>query len=200
MEKESSPFLIVGLGNPGPEYDLTRHNIGFMIVDKIAEHNGVSMRKEGSLKGVIGRGKIGERDFFLLKPMTYMNNSGEAVSLTRRYYRVAMHQVLVISDEVALPFAKARLSEKGGAGGHRGLQNIEEMLGTQHYARLRIGIGDRKEGDLADFVLSRFTDEEQTNLSALIARAVKAVELWMNEGSEAARRALIPEKLNNKES
>ncbi len=194
MEEKLSPFLIVGLGNPGSEYDQTRHNIGFQVVDKLAELNGVAMRKESSLKGWIGKGRRGQQEFFLLKPATFMNLSGEAVASTRRYYQLPVHRVLVISDDVALPFAKMRLSEKGSSGGHRGLENIEQMLGTQHYARLRIGIGDRSEGELSDYVLSRFSEEERKLLSSLIERAAKAVEIWMNEGSEAARRVLLPPK------
>ncbi|MBS3904521.1 MAG: aminoacyl-tRNA hydrolase [Simkania sp.] len=193
MEEPTAPFLIVGLGNPGPEYNLTRHNLGFQVIETIAHKNGVVWNREGALKGLVGKARKEQRLFFLLKPMVFMNNSGESVALTRRYYQVPVHRILVISDDIALPFTKMRLSDKGSSGGHRGLESVELMLGTQHYARLRIGIGDRNEGELADYVLGRFTEEEQKLLPPLIERAAKAVEIWMGEGSEAARQALLPE-------
>ena len=185
-------FLIVGLGNPGAKYAMTRHNIGYMVADLLAERNGIEMKKETRMKGWLGKGKAQEADFFLLKPATYMNHSGESVGKVVRYYQVPMPKILTVSDEIALPFGKMRLSEKGSAGGHKGLENIELNLGTQHYARLRFGIGDRKEGDLADYVLSTFTEEELAALPELIEQAALAVEAWMNQGSEAARR-LLPE-------
>ena len=199
MDEKKAPYLIVGLGNPGSEYALTRHNIGFMIADKLAERNGIALKKEASLKGMIGKGKIVDTDFFLLKPCTFMNNSGEAVVLVQRYFQIPIHQILVISDEVALPFGKMRLSDKGSCGGHRGLESVELKLGTLHYARLRFGIDDREHGELADYVLEKFSDPEFAELPILIERAAEGVETWMNKGSEAARRILLP-KQNLKES
>jgi PTH1 family peptidyl-tRNA hydrolase len=172
-------FLIVGLGNPGMQYENTRHNLGFMVADKLAERNAIAMKKETSFKGVLGKGIIGSRDCLLLKPMTFMNHSGDAVVLVQRYYQVLPHNILVISDEVALPYGKLRLSEKGSCGGHRGLESVELRLGTQYYARLRIGVGDREEGDLADHVLGKFQGEELANLPTLIEQAAVAVETWV---------------------
>ncbi len=189
---------MVGLGNPGAEYAMSRHNIGFSVADKLAERNGITMKKEAAMKGWLGKGKAKETEFFLLKPATYMNNSGESVGKAVRYYQVPVPKILVISDDVALPFGKLRLSDKGSSGGHNGLESIEMSLGTQHYARLRFGVGDREEGDLTDHVLGKFTEEERAKLPELIELAAQTVETWMNQGSEAARRLLPQGK--NKES
>ncbi len=192
MEEKKAPYLIVGLGNPGTKYAFTRHNIGFIIADKISERNGIVLREEKAFKGLLGKGRVGEVEFFLLKPTTFMNNSGEAAALAQRYFGIPIYQILVISDEVALPFAKMRLSDRGSSGGHKGLESIEAKLGTQHYARLRFGVGDREQGELADHVLSNFVDQELAVLPNLIEQAALAVETWMNKGSDAARRALLP--------
>lgn len=172
-------FLIVGLGNPGNEYENTRHNLGFMVTDKLSLNHAIMMKKESSFKGVLGKGKIGLSNCLLFKPMTYMNHSGDAVVLVQQYYQVPTDDILVISDEVALPYGKLRLSEKGSSGGHRGLMSIEHSLCTQEYTRLRIGIGDRKEGDLADHVLGRFLDDELANLPPLVTQAASLVEEWV---------------------
>ena len=192
MIKDLPPFLVVGLGNLGAKYDGTRHNLGFMVADKLAERNGIALKNESTLKGMLGKGKIGSAECFLLKPTTFMNLSGEAVVLVRQYYKVPVDQILVISDEVALPFGKMRLSEKGSNGGHRGLESVELMLGTQHYARLRIGVGDREVGELSDHVLGKFEGEQKTALSQLIEQAVIAVETWV------ARKAAPVNNDNNK--
>lgn len=172
-------FLIVGLGNPGDEYANTRHNLGFMVADKLSLTHAIMMKKELPFKGILGKGKIGLSNCLLFKPMTFMNNSGDAVVLVQQYYQVPPDDILVISDEVALPYGKLRLSEKGSCGGHRGLMSIEHSLCTQDYARLRIGIGDRAEGDLADHVLGKFRDEELANVPQMVTQAASLVEEWV---------------------
>jgi PTH1 family peptidyl-tRNA hydrolase len=174
-------FLIVGLGNPGGEYANTRHNLGFRVADKLSLTHAIMMKKESSFKGILGKGKIGLSSCILFKPMTFMNNSGDAVVLVQQYYQVPPDDILVISDEVALPYGKLRLSEKGSSGGHRGLMSIEHSLCTQDYARLRIGIGDRQEGDLADHVLGKFRDEELAGLPPMVAQAASLVEEWVTK-------------------
>lgn len=170
--------LIVGLGNPGKSYELTRHNVGFEVVKALAKKKGWSFHRDAKIEGEIAQGSVGEQKWFLLLPETYMNSSGEAVRRCVEYFKVPLEEILVVCDDIALPFGTLRLREKGSAGGHNGLRSIEEHLGSQHYARLRIGVGDRMEGDLADHVLGKFLAEEQEKLPTLIADASASVEKW----------------------
>jgi PTH1 family peptidyl-tRNA hydrolase len=180
-------FLIVGLGNPGMQYENTRHNIGFMVVEKLAARHSIAMKKEASFKGVLGKGKIGSSGCWLLKPTTFMNHSGDAVVLVQRYTKVQISNILVVSDDVALPYGKLRLREEGSSGGHNGLESVETRLGTQYYARLRVGVGDREEGDLEDHVLGKFQGEEFSNLPSLIEQAAVAVEAWVAKKEQSPR-------------
>jgi peptidyl-tRNA hydrolase, PTH1 family len=180
-------FLIVGLGNPGMQYENTRHNVGFMVADKLAARHSIAMKKEASFKGVLGKGKIGSSSCWLLKPTTFMNHSGDAVVLVQHYNKVQISNVLVVSDDVALPYGKLRLREEGSSGGHHGLESVEMRLGTQRYARLRIGVGDREEGDLDEHVLGKFQGEELSNLPNLIEQAAIAVEAWVAKKEQSPR-------------
>ncbi len=187
-------YFLIGLGNPGSEYQNTRHNIGFQIVTKFAEKQQLSFRKESAFQGELAKGALlGRREkLIMLKPLTYVNRSGEAIAACMKYFRVPLESILVISDEVAMPFGKLRLSERGGAGGHNGLKSIEQHLGTQYYTRLRFGVDDRKSGDLSDYVLSDFTKEERDSLPELIEQAAQVLYTWITEGSEPAKRACAP--------
>lgn len=147
--------LIVGLGNPESKYDNTRHNIGFMIIDHFALKNGYSFKTKNQFKGMIYQGQ----DFILLKPLTYMNLSGDAVRLVSSFYKIDSKDILVISDDFNLPFSKLRLREKGSAGGHNGLKSIINSLSTNEFNRLRYGLGDINNNAI-DFVLSKFSKEE----------------------------------------
>lgn len=195
-EEAVSPYLLVGLGNPGKQYQDTRHNIGFQVVTAFAERHQLPFRKEASLHGELAKGMLatGEK-VLVLMPLTYVNRSGEAVKACVRYFRIALDRLLVVSDEVALPFGKLRLSERGSAGGHNGLKSIEEQLGTQYYARLRFGVGDRQHGDLADHVLGKFNEEERRSLGALIEQAREVLDIWTTKGGEPAKRACAPKDL-----
>lgn len=184
---EEGRYLIVGLGNPGKIYDDTRHNIGFKIVKALAEKYGIALRPSLiRLKGSGGEGKILEKRVQLLMPLTYMNDSGASVRKGVDYYKISLDRLIVVADDVDLPFGTLRLREKGSSGGQKGLKSIEAHLGTQEYPRLRVGVGGRGEGELAGHVLGKFTDKEQSALPEIIDRAITALELWIAEGAEPA--------------
>ena len=176
--------LIVGLGNPGREYRDTRHNVGFMVVDEIARRHGIDWASGPSqlAETLIGK-RFGAEPMMLAKPLTYMNNSGDAVAGLVRYFDVNHDDLFVVVDEAALPFGRLRARARGSAGGHNGLKSIIERLGTTEFSRLRLGVG-RGDGrrDLADHVLARFERGEQADLETLITRAADAAEMFAAEG------------------
>jgi PTH1 family peptidyl-tRNA hydrolase len=176
--------LIVGLGNPGSKYAATRHNVGFRVVDVLAGRWEVSTDKEKH-HGWFGRGTIAEQEVSLLKPTTFMNRSGRAVLAAGRFYRLELEDLLVVSDDVALPLGKLRLRRSGSAGGHNGLQDIIDRLGTDDFARLRIGI-DSPIGDQVGHVLSRFSADEEDLISEACQRAADAAECWIAKDIEFA--------------
>lgn len=175
-----SPLLIVGLGNPGSAYAKSRHNLGFMVVEALASRHAIELREQPKFMGRIGRGRIEQREIYLLLPLTYMNESGRSVREVVSYYKFEPKQVLVVCDEADLPFGEMRFRLEGGTGGHRGLRSIGIHLGSQQYSRLRVGIG-RDAGDLAEFVLARFTSGEEETLDGVIDRAVKRIEAEVRE-------------------
>jgi PTH1 family peptidyl-tRNA hydrolase len=157
--------LIVGLGNPGPEYALTRHNVGFWFVDALAARNGCQFRSEGKLHGMLCRASAGGGDLRLLKPTTYMNQSGRSVAAVLRYFDIAPGEMLVAHDELDLPVGIARLKEGGGHAGHNGLRDIISLLGTRDFWRLRIGIDrPRDRQAVVGYVLSRASREDEERL------------------------------------
>jgi peptidyl-tRNA hydrolase, PTH1 family len=176
--------LIVGLGNPGREYRDTRHNVGFMVADEIARRHGIEWKEGPSQIAEVLIGKrFGPDPLMLAKPLTYMNLSGDAVAGLSRYFDVPVADLLVVVDEVALPFGKLRARVRGSAGGHNGLKSVIERLGTTDFPRLRLGVG-RGDGrrDLADHVLAKFERGELAELETIIARAADAAELFAAEG------------------
>jgi PTH1 family peptidyl-tRNA hydrolase len=175
-------FLLVGLGNPGKKYEKTRHNIGFAALDLLAQKRGWKFRKSLKLQGALAEGTIAEVPCLLLKPLTFMNLSGEAVALAFRYRPLEIERMLVLLDDVAIPFGQMRLKINSSSGGHNGLKSIEECLQTQRYARLRLGVGDRIEGDLSNHVLGRFSAEEEKLVPDLLERAVAVAELFIEKG------------------
>jgi len=175
-------YLIVGLGNPGKQYDGTRHNIGFAAVDRLADKYRLTLRKSLQMKGVLAEGNVANAPCLILKPLTYMNLSGESVAVVMRYYNVDLAHLLVIVDDVAIPLGQTRLRIHSGPGGHNGLKSIEEVLKTDEYARLRLGVGDRSNGDLESHVLGRFSEDERAFIPALLERAVTTVELLIEQG------------------
>ncbi|MFY9116180.1 MAG: aminoacyl-tRNA hydrolase [Bacteroidales bacterium] len=178
-------YLITGLGNIGSEYSGTRHNIGFTVLDAWAElhRTTFSTVRYGSLAQIKYAGKI----LWLLKPSTYVNLSGKAVRYWMREERIPLENILVVLDDVALPFGKIRLRAQGSDGGHNGLKHITYMLETTAYARLRLGIGDDfPRGYQADYVLSTWTKDEEKELPFLSQRAIEAVQLFVKHGIDHA--------------
>jgi peptidyl-tRNA hydrolase, PTH1 family len=180
----------MGLGNPGREYEVTRHNVGWWVIDHLADvWHFDRWTKEGDARATTGL--LGTDKVRLLKPQTYMNLSGQVLkNYTRRAFWTP-HQLLVVVDEVALPVGTFRIRARGSAGGHNGLKSVEEALGTQDYPRLRIGVGPSEERkgiytDLADFVLAPFARDERQMVVELIPRIREAIECWVKEGIEPA--------------
>lgn len=180
-------YIIVGLGNPGREYQNTRHNIGFQVIDAIAEKNNISV-KEKKYKALIGKGVVAGQKVLLVKPQTYMNLSGESVREIIDYYKIdEKEELIVISDDISLDVGQIRIRKKGSAGGHNGLKNIILHLGHDQFERIKMGVGEKPQGyDLADYVLGHFTQMEQEILQDSIARASQAVETIMTEGVDQA--------------
>ncbi|HEY3158346.1 MAG TPA: aminoacyl-tRNA hydrolase [Vicinamibacterales bacterium] len=176
--------LIVGLGNPGREYRDTRHNVGFMVADEIAKRHSLTLGMAPSqVPDAFIAKKFGADPLLIAKPLTFMNRSGEAVAALTRYYGIELDDLLVVVDEVALPFGRLRARARGSAGGHNGLKSCIERLGTTEFPRLRLGVGrgDARR-DLADHVLSKFEPDEQAGLEEFIARAADAAEMFAAEG------------------
>ena len=174
--------LIAGLGNPGTKYAATRHNVGFRIIDELASRWNIDTAPE-KFHAWFGKGLIGQEPVVLLKPTTFMNRSGQAVAAAGRFYRLEFADLVVVLDDLALPPGQLRLRPAGGAGSHRGLQDIIDRAGTEEFARLRIGIGHAL-GDAAAYVLSRFGEDEQAIMQRVIARAADAIEYWITHGAE----------------
>ncbi|MBC8120205.1 MAG: aminoacyl-tRNA hydrolase [Gemmatimonadaceae bacterium] len=179
--------LVIGLGNPGSQYANTRHNIGFMVLDRLAAQWGWPWRDNKRFKGLCAEGAGPASKLLLLKPTTYMNNSGESVRAVLDYYRFTAQDILVIYDDTALPTGKIRLRTEGSAGGHNGVKSLIAHLGTQTFARLRVGIDAKPpEQDLADYVLGKFSPQQAERLPSVLEGAVKAVETALHEGLEKA--------------
>lgn len=182
-------FLIAGLGNIGAEYALTRHNIGFMVLDAWAAAAGVVF--ETGRYGDRAVISIKGRKFHLLKPSTYMNLSGNAVRYWLRELDLPVSQLMVICDDLNLPFGSLRMRPKGSNGGHNGLRNIEELICTQDYARLRIGVGHQfSQGQQVDFVLGQFSPEQQKDIPQLCERAIGGIRDWAFVGINRAMTAV----------
>ena len=186
--------LIVGLGNPGREYRDTRHNVGFTVVDEIARrHNLTLAMAPAQIPDAMIAKKFGADGTLVAKPLTFMNNSGEVVAALARYYDISIGDLLVVVDEVALPFGRLRARARGSAGGHNGLKSVIARLGTTEFARLRLGVGrgDARR-DLADHVLSKFEADEQSALGEFITRAADAAEMFAAEGIEKVMNTYNP--------
>jgi PTH1 family peptidyl-tRNA hydrolase len=179
-------FLLVGLGNPGREYRENRHNIGFMVIDRLAADAGVKLTRVQN-RALTGSGMLGEAKVIFAKPQTYMNLSGESVSGLMRFYKVPSEHLMVIHDDIDLPFGMLRLRPGGGSAGQKGVQSIIERIGSQDFPRLRFGIG-RPAGSKggAGYVLQNFSAEEQKEMPFMIDAAVAAVRLFIADGLDAA--------------
>lgn len=180
-------WLVVFLGNPGPKYNGTRHNAGFMAADAMAAKRGVRIDRV-RFKALTGELSLGGEKLLLMKPQTYMNLSGEAVAQAARFYKIPPERVIVVSDEVALPVGRMRIRSSGSAGGHNGLKSIIACLGSDQFPRIRLGVGapPHPDYDMADWVLGVFRDQDAEDMAALFAKVSDAVECYITEGPEKA--------------
>ena len=180
-------WLVVGLGNPGDKYENTRHNVGFLTIDHIAEEQRVPVQKL-KYRALTNTVELGGAKALLMKPVTYMNLSGEAVGEAARFYKIPADHVLVISDDVSLPIGKLRIRKGGSAGGHNGLKNIIAHLGSDQFPRIRLGVGQKPhpDYDMADWVLGKPQGEDKKAVEAAVVRAADAVECLLAKGPEEA--------------
>jgi PTH1 family peptidyl-tRNA hydrolase len=173
--------MVVGLGNPGKKYAGTRHNVGFRVVDLLAEALQIKVKRK-KFGGVFGTGRLGDKKLILLKPWGFMNCSGRAVTQAVGFYELEPSDLLVITDDMALPAGRIRIRAKGSPGGHKGLADVLDKLGSQNVGRLRIGIGQSNQEDAVDFVLDRPTETERALVEQAIVRAREAAVYWVEYG------------------
>lgn len=179
-------FVVVGLGNPGKNYAKTRHNVGFDTIDLLADRNNINVNKI-KFKSVYGEGFIGGEKVLLVKPQTYMNNSGETIRDIYNFYKVPIENIIVIVDDIDIGFSQVRVKRKGSAGSHNGLKSIIYLLKRDDFPRIKIGIGQKREGeDLANFVLNRFPKEERQVIEESILTTAEATEAIIKDGIEEA--------------
>jgi peptidyl-tRNA hydrolase, PTH1 family len=174
--------LVAGLGNPGPEYAGTRHNIGFAVLDFFARREGVSLERQSKWDALVGK----SGDVILMKPLTFMNCSGESLARVVDFYKVAPATILVVLDDFALPLGRLRIRQSGGAGGHNGLESIIINLATEDVPRLRLGIGAAPDRGSVDYVLSHFFEEEKERVLAMVERAAEAIKCAIDNGIVSA--------------
>ena len=185
-EDDRVMYIIAGLGNPTREYEKTRHNVGFEVIDVLADMLGTTV-EEKKFKGCYGRGIIGGEKVLLLKPQTFMNLSGESIRAAADFYKVDPEHIIIIYDDISLDVGQLRIRKKGSAGGHNGIKNIIAHLGTQEFPRIKVGVGDKpKKMDLADYVLSRFSKEDRAAMEDAFKEAAKAVEVMITDGMDTA--------------
>lgn len=182
-------FCIVGLGNPGRQYEETKHNVGFHVIDKLAEKYDIDVNKFKN-KAFVGDGTIKGKRVLLVKPQTYMNLSGESVREIVNFYKIPQERFVVIFDDTSLPCGSVRIREKGSHGGHNGIRNIIDQMGTDEFNRIKVGIGEKPSGwDLADYVLAKFNPDDLPLMEQGMDKAVQGVELMLSRGiKEAANR------------
>ena len=180
-------WLIAGLGNPGLQYEKTRHNAGFMAADRIAEKYGVQFNKR-KFDAVYGEFKIGENRVLLMKPQTYMNNSGSAVSGLVNFYKIPTDRIIIMFDDISLDVGKIRMRRKGSHGGHNGIKDIIELLGTDEIMRIKIGVGERqnRDYDLKDWVLGKIPSEQLPELDKALDKAAQAAKEIITGGIDSA--------------
>ncbi len=174
-------YLIVGLGNPGAKYEMTRHNVGFMFIDRLADRNNVKVTKV-KFKGLMGECTIDGVKCLLLKPSTYMNLSGESVKEASSFYKILPENIIVCFDDTSLDVGRLRIREKGSAGGHNGIKSIIQHLGTENFPRIKVGIGQKPhpDMDLADYVLGKISKDDEIKLAKAIDTAVDTIGYMVN--------------------
>lgn len=178
--------IIIGLGNPGDQYGRTRHNLGFRVVDMLAGQADIRLARARYFKAYAGKGIIGDEPVMLVKPLTFMNNSGQAVKSIVDYAKAPLGKLLVVCDDFQIPHGKLRIRRQGSSGGHNGLESIIGLLGGEQFPRLRIGLGGPASVDPKKFVLGNFTRTEEKLNKEILDRAVQAVQCWLKDGIEKA--------------
>ena len=180
-------WLVVGLGNMGDQYEGTRHNVGFRVLDELAERAGVPVQKL-KYRALTNTAQVGGEKVLLMKPVTFMNLSGEAVRPAADFYKIPADHVLVLSDDVALPVGKLRIRRGGSAGGHNGLKDIIRHLGTDQFPRVKVGVGEKPhpDYDMADWVLGKFQGEDKKAIDQAVEKAADAVEMILRQGVDKA--------------
>lgn len=180
-------MLLIGLGNPGTQYENTRHNAGFMVVDAFCEKHSINLNKN-KYKALFGEGQVCGKRVLVAKPQTFMNNSGEAVSAIAGFYKIPLSRLLVVSDDISLAPGKMRIRVKGSAGGQKGLNSIIEHLSTNEFARIKMGVGDRpdRESDITNWVLGRMSEEDRDLFENAKENAIKAIEIILKDGVDSA--------------
>ena len=184
---EKNMKLIAGLGNPGSQYERTRHNIGFMAIDDIAKEFLIPMELEKKHKAIVGKGMMGSEKVLLVKPQTYMNLSGESIRSLADYYQIEPEDIIIIFDDISLDVGQLRIRKKGSAGGHNGIKSIIAHLGTNEFPRIKIGVGERLPGqDLADHVLAKFPNAQMETVNQATKDACEAAFLMIRDGIDKA--------------
>lgn len=183
---DGNMYIIIGLGNPTKEYDKTRHNVGFAVIDELAERMNIEV-EEKKHRALCGKGMLNGQKVVLAKPQTFMNLSGESVRSIVDFYKVTSEEVIIIYDDISLEPGQLRIRTKGSAGGHNGIKSIIAHLGTQEFPRIRVGIGEKPNRmDLADYVLSRFSKGEQVLMDDAFKEAADAAAMMVSEGADPA--------------
>lgn len=179
-------YVVVGLGNPGKQYEKTRHNVGFDVIDILSKEYDINVSKIKH-KALIGEGRVGNEKVLLVKPQTYMNLSGETLIDIYNYYNIDMENIIVVYDDIDLDVGKIRIRKKGSGGTHNGMRSITKCLGSNDFPRVRVGVSKPRPGqDLADFVLSRFRKEESDDIELGLEKAAKAVDTMIRENIDLA--------------
>lgn len=192
-------YVIAGLGNPGAEYENTRHNIGYITIDRLAEKHKIKISRF-KFKALVGKGRIEGQKVLLVKPRTFMNLSGESVREAMDYYRLSTENLIVVYDDVDLELGALRLRKSGSAGTHNGMRSVEEHLGSGDFPRIRIGMGRPPDGDLVSFVIGGFTKEEAPVLEEAVTAAVSAIECMIGSGVDLAMNRYNTRKRPKKEN
>lgn len=187
FKKPTYDFLVVGLGNPGLQYEKTRHNVGFMSADLLMKKAGGEFTKH-KMDSHYGECEIAKKRILVMKPQTFMNNSGTAVSAVSKFYKIPEDKIIIISDDISLDVGKIRIRRKGSHGGHNGLKDIFQLMGTDNIMRVKIGVGAKPhpDYDLADWVLGKFPKEDEENLNTALENSVKAIEEIIKQGIDSA--------------
>ncbi|MDR1498111.1 MAG: aminoacyl-tRNA hydrolase [Puniceicoccales bacterium] len=184
-----APAIVAGLGNPGKTYADTRHNLGFRVLDALANRSGTSFRADSRINGTVAKTTLAGRTTWLLKPLTFMNESGVCIGALVAFLKLPVESLLVVHDDITLETGAAKLSTGGGTGGHNGVASILQHLPANSFARLRIGIGGKHwpEQELTDHVLGKLTEEEQTVFSGRLATYIQNIETWLEQGTAKAQ-------------